>query len=220
MTAEMRAETKARQDGSPAASRPAGSLVRSITALVFFVVLCSTLAEFQFAVAATTLRQGPEALAAYISSWQLGISIAAIPVHLVLGRFLLRQDRLPAALLVAPAVMLAVGGAMILLPGISAALALKATDGAFRHSFHEAVLEGCLLALPEPVRVQARLIADTLVDRGAQAVASGLLWTLTDGLGLGERGLAAVTAFVALAWFVTAIHLGTHVARSLMPRSS
>lgn len=192
---------------------PAGALVRSIAALAFLVVLCSTLAEFQFACAAVSLRQGPEALATYISSWQLAVSIAALPVHVVLGRLLLRRDRLQAALLVAPAVMLAAGGAMILLPGISAALAMKATDGAFRHSFQKAVLEVCLFALPEQARVEARMVADTLVDRGAQAAASGLLWALTNGFGLGPRGLGIVTAISALAWLVAALRLGGHVAR-------
>lgn len=150
---------------------------------------------------------GPDRLGPFLGAFYAAQNALALVVQLVLTGTLLRRLGVTTTLLLFPILLLTGGVGMVFTGAFGMALALKATDGSLRHSLHRVTTELLLLPLPGDLRDRAKRLIDTLLGRGAQAVAAGGIVALS-ALGYADpRTLGLLLSGLALAWVGAALAL-------------
>ncbi len=113
--------------------------------------------------------------------------------QLVLTPVILRSFGVGIAILILPVAMGLGSGAILIAPGLIAAMIAKGADGSFRHSIHKAASEVLFLPVPPEQKNQAKLLLDTSVDTAATGIAAVLVLLLTGPLGLGHDKLSYIS---------------------------
>jgi ATP/ADP translocase len=204
---EVKARTVTRR------SRGALGLVASDAYLVrlFFMVLLGALLTtgvdyfFKARVAEAAQREG-FALGPFFARYYAIINALALAVQLFVVPRMLRAVGVSRALLALPLLLLLGAAGSLLLPGLLLALLLKFADGGLRHSVHRTATEILYLPLARQLRERFKALAETLGQRGGQAVGALLL------LGAGTmtveaRHLAAGLTVVAGLWVWSVVGL-------------
>jgi len=196
-------------DAAPAASTLAYVLQNPYPRGLAIAVLASTMAltvsdfVFKSAVARAVPR---EELSAFLGTLYFALNLVSLVCQLLLVPWLVRRASLGVALAVLPC-LLAVSGLGVALGGaFGAVLAVKAWDGALRHSLHRTASELAFLPLSDESRRRVKAFVDVIAQRGGQIAASLLLL----GLGLlpaGQTLLAAVLVVLAIGWVIAALTL-------------
>ena len=179
--------------------------VRPLAGLVLTSTVALTLADYLF----------KSAVAAHVPKSELGVFFAAVYgvlnvlalVVQVLGvGYLLGRLGVHRAMWVLPGLLVTGSLAFLITGGLLAALFLKGTDGALRHTLHRTGTELLYVPLPDAIRARVKPFIDTAGQRGGQALASILI--LTPVAFLPREGfLALALLVVAVLWIVTAADL-------------
>lgn len=134
-------------------------------------------------------------------------NVASLVVQLGVSGPLIRRMGVTAAVLVFPILLIGASTTALVTGAFAATLALKAIDGALRHSLHRVSSELLLLPLSPGTRNHVKTLLDTLFSRGIQAAVAVCLLALAM-LGLATpRVLAAIVLALGLGWLGVAVAL-------------
>jgi MFS family permease len=146
-------------------------------------------------------RFAPSEIAPVLGTAYTVLAVVALVVQIVVTPRLLARRSVGDALIVLP-LLVVVAAAGFAATGAWIAIAgLKLADGGIRHSLHRVASEILYLPVPADLRDATRPAGDAISQRGGQALAAALVLGATALLG-DSRGLAAVTAGLAVAWLV------------------
>ncbi len=177
----------------------AGGLVAISTATVL-------MADFLFkSTAAAAL--GPAKLGPFLGAYYAIQNAVALVVQLFVTGPLVRKLGVTSTLLLFP-LLIVLGGASVAATGAFAlALVVKGTDGSLRHSLHRVTTELLLLPLPQEIRDRSKRLIDTMLGRGAQALAAAVIGILSAMGAADPRTLGMIVSGLALAWLGAAVAL-------------
>ena len=176
--------------------------LRLLAILTLLAAASATLLDYLFKAAVVT-GTAPERIPRVIANVQLGQSMLALLVELVLVRLLLGRAGVTRSLALLPLLLLASTAGYAVVGSLALLFVLKMLDGGIRPSIHRVGTELLYLPVAAPERRLIKPSIDILGQRGGQAVASvGLLVT---GSVAAPARLTVVTAFlavVALGWIL------------------
>lgn len=179
--------------------------VRPLAGLVLTSTVALTLADYLF----------KSVVAAEVPSAELGtffavvygaLNVLALVVQVFGVGYALERLGVHRAMWLLPGLLVTGSLAFLATGGLLAALLLKGTDGALRHTLHRTGTELLYVPLPDAIRARVKPFIDTAGQRGGQALASILILTPVAFLPR-EAFLALALAVVAGLWIVTAADL-------------
>jgi ATP:ADP antiporter, AAA family len=179
--------------------------VRRVAALVLASAACLTVVDFAFK-SSVAARIPAGELGSFFAGAALVFNLLSLVCQLTLAPWLLRRAQLGVALAVLPG-LLALGGVGIAAgTGLTAALFVKASDGALRYSLHRTAAELLYVPLPDRARPRIKALLDVVGARAGQALASLaiLAWS---AFGAPRVVLAAALIALALVWATLALAL-------------
>jgi len=179
--------------------------VRPLAGLVLTSTVAVTLADYLFkSVVAETVPKTE--LGTFFALVYGVLNVFALVVQVVGVGYLLGRLGVHRAMWVLPGLLVFGSVAFLVSGGLIAALILKGTDGALRHTLHRTGTELLYVPLPDAIRARVKPFIDTAGQRGGQALASILILTPVAFLPRGAF-LALALAVVAGLWIVTAADL-------------
>jgi len=182
--------------------------LRHLAGLVLVSTVTLTLADYLFK--SSVARHVPASeLGAYFAAVYAVLNVLALVSQTFLIGWLLRSIGLQRSLWVLPSLIFAGAAGVVLGGGLLAALVLKGSDGALRHSLHRTSTELLFVPLPDGLRRRAKPFIDVVGQRGGQALAS--LFILSElGVRRGDTMMATVLCGLCLLWVVVASELREH----------
>ena len=145
-------------------------------------------------------------LGVFFARYYAVVNAIALLVQLLLAPRILKAVGVNRALLVTPALLLVAATGSIFNMGLVAALLMKGTDGALRHSLHRTASEILFLPLPRRTRDRFKGLAEALGQRGGQALASLAILAVT-ALTADPRIIAIGLVLLGIGWLVTLLGL-------------
>ena len=174
--------------------------LRLLALLTLLAAASGTLLDFLFkaSVVASTL---PDRIPRVVANVQMGQSVLALLVELLLLRFLFRRAGVTRSLALLPVLLLASTVGYAAVGSVALLFVLKMVDGGVRPSIHRVGTELLYLPVATAERRLVKPSIDTVGQRGGQAAASVILlvtgqFPITSRLG----AITALLAAVALAW--------------------
>jgi AAA family ATP:ADP antiporter len=166
---------------------------------------CLTLGDFLFkSVVAETTRKAE--LATFLGGVYFGLNVASLACQLLLVPRMLRRFTVGASLALLPMLVVAGGLGVAITGALGAVLALKAADGALRHSLHRTATEVLFLSFGGQARRAIKALAEVAGQRGGQVL--GSLAILGAGaLHAPTRVLALLLVVLGALWLALAIGL-------------
>ncbi len=175
--------------------------------LVLVALLASSTLTFADYVFKTTIADAmpkedlPQALGAVYT----GLNALSLIVQLAGVGLVLRRLAPPVIVAVLPSLLTLFGTGVAATGILAAALAVKASDGALRHSLHKTAMELLVVPLSDSARRTVKAAMEVVGQRGGQVVAS---LALLGGEALGvHRGISWLLTASALAWAVSSLRL-------------
>jgi AAA family ATP:ADP antiporter len=203
-------------DGSPDRDRAGGfsdrlryvaqtRYARFVVAYVLVSTTCLTLADFLFkSVVAETI--GKAELATFLGGVYFGLNVASFACQLLLVPSMLRRFTVGASLALLPVLVVATGLGVTLTGALGAVLAVKAADGALRHSLHRTASEVLFLSFGDQARRGIKALAEVVGQRGGQVLGS-LAILAAAALHAPTRVVAVLLVVLAALWVAVAIGL-------------
>ncbi len=176
------------------------SFLRYLAAALGLAVVVSTLVDFQFKSLAQEAYPDPAAFARFLGRFYAGLNILALIVQFGLAGWLLRRLGIGAASGLQPALMLVFGAGLFVAPVWIVAQAMRWVQGIVYQTLGKSSSEIYFMAIRPPERRQVKPTLDVVVERGADAVAGGLLLLTFALVGVGVRAVAGLTVVAALLW--------------------
>jgi AAA family ATP:ADP antiporter len=172
---------------------------------LFLASSCLTLADFVFKSAVANLVPKAE-LGAFLGAVYFAANVLSLFCQLGLVAWVLRRASLGTALALLPLLLFGAGLGVVIAFGLASVLAVKAADGALRHSLNRTATELLFLPFSDEARLRLKAFADVVAQRGGQAVSS-LLILLLASLSASPRVTAVVLVVAAGVWALSAIAL-------------
>jgi AAA family ATP:ADP antiporter len=182
--------------------------VRRVALLVLLSSITLTIVDYLFKSGVARHVPAPQ-LSAFFSTTYLALNLLSLGAQLVLLPWLVRTMGINRVIAVLPLLLLLGAGAVAVVGGLVAVLALKGPDGALRHSLHRTSSEVLYVPLAFELRTQIKGFIDVLGQRGGQAAASLAILAIA-GAGGGERALAVAVVALAAGWFLLTLTLRSH----------
>ena len=149
----------------------------------------------------------PKDLGTFLGGYYAVQNAMSLFVQVVLTGAIVRKLGVTSALLLFPVLLASGALGVFITGGFAFALGAKATDGSLRHSLHRVTSELLLLPLPSGIRDKSKRLFDTMLGRGAQAVAATAIVVLAaQGLAV-PHVLGAVVLLLAVVWLGVALML-------------
>lgn len=136
------------------------------------------------------------------------LNTLSLVVQLVGVGFVLRRLAPPIVLAILPTLLVLSGGGVALSGMLSAALAVKATDGALRYSLHKTAMELLIVPLSDSARRTVKAAMEVIGQRGGQVFAS-LAILGTEALDL-RHGVSWALAACSFGWAAASFRLRSH----------
>jgi hypothetical protein len=182
--------------------------LRHLAGLVLVSTVTLTLADYLFK-SSVARHIPPDQLGSFFAAVYAVLNVLALVAQTFLIGWLLRTVGLQRSLWVLPALIFGGAAGVVLGGGLLAALVLKGSDGALRHSLHRTSTELLFVPLPDGLRRRAKPFIDVIGQRGGQALAS--LFILSElGVRRGDMMMATVLAGLCLLWVVVVSELREH----------
>lgn len=189
------------------ASALRGPYARRLVAVALLASVTLVFADYVFKT--TIVEQLPkDRLPEALGTIYTALNTLSLVVQLAGVGFVLRRMAPPIVLAILPTLLALSGGGVALSGILSAALAVKATDGALRYSLHKTAMELLIVPLSDSARRTVKAAMEVAGQRGGQVFASIAILG-TEALGL-HRGVSWALAASALAWAATSFRLRSH----------
>jgi AAA family ATP:ADP antiporter len=178
---------------------------RFVVSYLLVSTICLTLADFLFkSVVAETVRKAE--LATFLGGVYFALNVASLACQLLLVPRMLRRFTVGASLALLPVLVVSSGLGVVMTGALGAVLAVKATDGALRHSLHRTASEVLFLSFGDQARHGIKALAEVVGQRGGQVL--GSLAILGAGaLHAPTRVVAVLLVVLAAVWTAVAIGL-------------
>ena len=215
-----RVRARTEQSGSASAFEGAREVLRSryllwIVAIVIAYEFASATTDFAINVVFQRAFSGEVEIGKMYGRLGWIVSGTALVSQLVLVPRLLPLKRL--ALLVPPVAMAAATLGLALLPTVSLAIVLAASDRGLNYSLQQVTKESLYVPLTDAQKYKAKAFIDVFVDRAAKALSSVALLVMIAWSGV-SVGACLGVALVALAlWIVAAKVLGRSYVTDILP---
>lgn len=187
--------------------------VRLIAGTVLLTILVKQLVDYQFNVITHDVFQTRDA----VSSFQGKFNAATqwLPLLVLAGlRPAMRRWGIGSAVLLLPVLMLGTTVVLALTFGLWAAVAAKGAETSLRYSAERAGREMLYVPVRDEIKLKAKAWIDIGIEKGLGKVVSGLAIVLLL-LVMDYRGIAWVSAALAVVWLVMAVTVRREYVRTL-----
>jgi len=189
--------------------------LRTIAWILGLTIVASTLVDWQLNVAVERFVPTEDAKSVFWGEFFVYQNLASVAVQLLATGFVLRKFGVGVAMLALPVGILVASAGVLAAPVLLTTALAKGTEGALRYSLDQSTRELLYLPVPTDVKLRAKPLIDLAVYRGGTGVAGLLLLLLTDGLGFGLRGVAAVCIGVVVAWMAATVRMRSEFRSSI-----
>lgn len=191
--------------------------LRSIAAVVAVATMASYLLDYRFKLFVEAAYPLDEDMAGFFGMFYGLTGIAALVLQVLFASRLLAGAGVSWTLAVLPLLLVGGGVALLLLPSLALATAVRGADNALRRSFHRSVVEYLFVPVPSVLRRRTKSLIDSLVDNAAEGLAA-LFVSLWIAAGLAQRALAFPLIALGLlllwlAWGMGSRYMGTLLER-------
>jgi len=181
--------------------------LKLLAALVFISALATTSVDFQFSLMAERSFSERDQLTAFFGLVYGAISLLSFVLQILLTSRALALVGVGASILLLPIGLMTGTVALFATQSLWAAVLLKGSDGALKHSLDRSCRELMYLPVPARIKLHAKSTIDTVMDRLGDGSAGALQLLITSGLGWGLRGSLAANAVVLVGWLAVALRL-------------
>lgn len=185
-------------------------LLRNLALTAGLIATVAVIVDIQFNEIVDRAYPDKDDKTAFFGQFFAYLSLIGFLFQLFVTPVILRSVGVGAAILVLPVAMGLGSAAILIAPGLFAAILAKGADGAFRHSVHKAATEVFFLPVPAESKSQAKLFLDTTVDTAFTGLGALLVLFLTGPLALGHPQLSYVTVPLV----VVVVYVGTRMRRA------
>jgi hypothetical protein len=147
-----------------------------LLAIAMTASLVGILVEFQFYIAATAAGRDGRANAEFFAGFYLALNAIALAAQLWVMPAVQRRLGVHGSLLVLPAALLGLAGALLVNASIMTRSLLRVTEGGLKSSLHRVNWEQAYLPLDRAHRAAAKLFVDGMGARLAEGAAAGILF--------------------------------------------
>ncbi len=175
-------------------------LLRVLALLALSGAIVSAVVDVQFNIVVDEIFASRDEKTAFFGLFFAVLNAVAFLFQLFASPRILTRWGLAPALLMLPSALALGAGGLLLLPTLSAAVWLKASDIGIRHSLYKSAFEILFVPLRSEVKKRAKVFLDATVDNVGTGVGALLILLLLDTLGVGYRWLSVLTLAVVSCW--------------------
>ena len=181
---------------SPLATVRASQLLSLLAGMAGLAAAVAAIIDVQFNYIVDQAFADRDAKTAFFGQFFAGLSAFAFLFQIAVTPRVLRSVGVIPALLFLPLSMAMGSVAVLLVPGLAAAVLLKVGDGGFRHSIHKSATEILYLPVPVEAKKRTKVLLDTTVDNLATGLGALAVMAALAG-GLAYRHLSFVSLALA-----------------------
>lgn len=192
--------------------------LRTIALIVAVATAASFMIDYQFKEAASLHFASDEEMAGFLGTFYGVAGLISLGLQVLVASRLLASSGVAWTLSLLPLVLLVGSTALLLAPGLLAAVFARGADNSIRKSTHRTVIEYLYVPVPAQLRRRTKTFVDSFVDSAAEGFAALVVAVWVTALGLPSRGLSFFAIGLALALFLLARLMGTQYFDSLLLR--
>lgn len=163
-------------------------------------VLVAKLVDYLFSDFAAKAIEDPEELTSFFAFWFSSFNLLSLAVQLFLTHRIVGIWGVGFSLLLLPLGILFGAVFFLILPELSAIVAIKAMDGVLKQSINKSASELLALPLPFELKNRTKSFIDVVVDSIATGFAGLLLIFFVSGLNLGTMSITLLIIGLVLIW--------------------
>ncbi|MDC6361805.1 MULTISPECIES: hypothetical protein [Flavobacteriaceae] len=163
-------------------------------------VLVAKLVDYLFSDFAAKSIEDPEELSAFLAFWFSTFNLLSLAVQLFLTQRIVGIWGVGFSLLLLPLGILFGAVFFLIIPELSAIVAIKAMDGVLKQSINKSASELLALPLPFELKNRTKSFIDVVVDSIATGFAGLLLIFFVIGLNLGTTSITLLIIGLVLVW--------------------
>ncbi len=181
--------------------------LRKLLAVVSLVAVTAVLVEYQMNILVEREYGTAARMASFFGSFYLLLSSAALMAQLSLAGPVLRRSGVLTALILLPLGITLGAIALVVVPVLWIAMAIRIWDGGIRHSLYRTASEILYLPLSELEKVRTKILLDVFVPRLAEGAAGSLLLLATQVLRLPSVFLTLALALLSGSAFLIGVSM-------------
>lgn len=165
-------------------------------------VLVAKLVDYLFSDFAAKSMEDPEELTSFLAFWFSTFNLVSLAIQLFLTHRIVGVWGVGFSLLLLPLGILFGSVFFLILPELSAIVAIKGMDGVLKQSINKSASELLALPLPFELKNRTKSFIDVVVDSIATGFAGLLLVFFVTGLHLGTMGITLLIIGLVLVWIL------------------
>ena len=180
-------------------------LLRLLGGMAAMAAVVAAIIDVQFNSIVDQVYPGIDAKTAFFGRFFAYLNVFAVLFQALVTPRILRSLGVIPALLFLPASMALGSVAVLFLPGVAAAVAVKVGDQAFRHSIQRSAAELLYLPIPPEVKKRTKVILDTAVDNLATGLGALLVLVAVSVIGVSYQHLSFISLVVVALWLAVVL---------------
>lgn len=176
-----------------------------IVGLIAMTMMVASFVDYQFKMVSREAYTTTESLTAFLGQFYGWLSLASLVLQLLFTYRFLRILGVGGVLLFLPLGLLAGSAAMLIYPGLLAAILLRGADGSLKYSIDKTGRELLFLPVPLEIKKRTKIFIDMFVDRWFRGVAGALLLLCTMVFRLSIQQISMVVIVLILGWLIVAL---------------
>jgi len=175
-----------------------------LTGIMAAAIIVTTLIDFQFNYFVEDAYPNKDARTAFLGIFFTVFLIFSNLLHVFSTNRILKNFGIRVALLVAPFFLLALSGAIFIVPFalIYWALIIKGTDKSLAHSLNQSVRELLYIPIPPEIKYKAKVFIDMFVNKFAKGIGALLILLFFSVLGFEIKYISIITIVFILIWII------------------
>ncbi|MFC1568770.1 hypothetical protein ACFL4L_00920 [bacterium] len=171
-----------------------------LAAIVLLSVSVAKFVDYEFNAIASDRIHDEEQLAAFLGFWYSNLNVISLLIQLFITRQVVGVFGVGSSLLFLPLTLLIGAAAVLIHPGLPAAIFLKMGDGSLKNSVQKSGIELLSLPIPAEIRNPARSYIDVFGDSFATGISGLILMVLTVILNIPVRFISLIIVILVLVW--------------------
>jgi len=180
-------------------------LLRLLGGMAALVAIVAAIIDVQFNYIVDAVYPGKDAKTAFFGQFFAYLSAFAFLFQVTVTPRVLRSLGVIPALLFLPASMALGSAAVLLVPGLAAAVLVKLGDGGFRHSIHKSATELLYLPIPRDIKRRTKVLLDTTVDNVATGLGALVVLVALHVVGMSYQHLSYLSLGLIALWLVVVV---------------
>lgn len=180
-------------------------LLRLLGGMAAMVAVVAAIIDVQFNSIVDQIYPGMDAKTAFFGRFFAYLNVFAVLFQALVTPRILRSLGVIPALLFLPVSMALGSVAVLFVPGVAAAIAVKVGDQAFRHSIQRSASELLYLPIPPEIKKRTKVVLDTTVDNLATGLGALLVLAALTLFGLTYPQLSYISLTLVILWLAMVI---------------